>query len=292
MTRTFRFPLKNKQLLELWLKVCPPGFQPNAFSLLCRKHFELECFVLTPDRTFRKLNRRYAYPTLVKGELHSACTPYKMITSSLPTILVEKEIPLISGHSVKLLPKKPPSPSSDPVPPSVPVVKGDLFVLPDSPPAAESPRESPPPTVAKLSETTSCSSAGCPPGEAATPSHVQLTVALTPRKNYVPPLPIKARQEIEELKKKVAHLEAQLAQSKAATMHMSPMARELFLSEQVNASLHHGRRYSEDVKRFAIEMNAISRNAYKKLAQIFSLPTLKLLQRDERRKSKPSTSSD
>lgn len=169
------------------------------------------------------------------------------------------------------------------------------------------------------SETTSCSSAGCPPGgekfnrmrffsksscvmkplshsmngeEAATPSHVQLTVALTPRKNYVPPLPIKARQEIEELKKKVAHLEAQLAQSKAATMHMSPMARELFLSEQVNASLHHGRRYSEDVKRFAIEMNAISRNAYKKLAQIFSLPTLKLLQRDERRKSKPSTSSD
>ena len=53
--------------LEKWLKICKPGTNLKNGSL-CSRHFDRSQFLLTPQRRFRKLNRRTAVPFLLECE--------------------------------------------------------------------------------------------------------------------------------------------------------------------------------------------------------------------------------
>ncbi|XP_046744137.1 zinc finger protein 62-like [Diprion similis] len=40
----YKFPLHDPVLLEKWLRVCRKGWMPTAESVICRKHFSMDCF--------------------------------------------------------------------------------------------------------------------------------------------------------------------------------------------------------------------------------------------------------
>ena len=52
----YRFPLKDKARLEMWLKVCPKDTKVTEDSRLCDKHFQTSNFFQTPKKRFKKLN--------------------------------------------------------------------------------------------------------------------------------------------------------------------------------------------------------------------------------------------
>ncbi|GBN11074.1 hypothetical protein AVEN_145029-1 [Araneus ventricosus] len=65
----FKFPLKDSQLLQLWLKnTGRQGFMPSSCSIICPEHFEENSYT-TRQFTKRRLLKQEAVPIIVSKTL-------------------------------------------------------------------------------------------------------------------------------------------------------------------------------------------------------------------------------
>lgn len=75
----YRFPLKDPQKLELWIKaISRKGFVPNKASRLCSEHFKLCDFYENPGGSYKVSLKSEAVPSIFQFSVHSTLIPTKL----------------------------------------------------------------------------------------------------------------------------------------------------------------------------------------------------------------------